>query len=76
MTDLIKLLNTQFRQELNKAWLEATAGFDGKNIHIDFFNELRQLIDAAGEQGYLFNLEYCPDNFIAERIRGSTSNMK
>jgi hypothetical protein len=54
----------------------STAGFDGKNIHIDFFNELRQLIDAAGEQGYLFNLEYCPDNFIAERIRGSTSNMK
>lgn len=70
MTDLIKLLNTQFCQELNKAWLEATAGFDGKNIKMEFFNELRQLIDEARDQGYLFNLEYRPDNFVAERING------
>ena len=70
MTDLIKQLNTQFCLELNKAWLDASLKFDGKNLEMEFFTEVHHLIEEAKEQGYLFNLEYCPNNFVAERING------
>ena len=70
MTDLIKHLNTQFCMELNQAWLDATLNNDGKIIQTDRFAELQNLIVEAKEQGYAFNLEYVPDNFIAERIMG------
>lgn len=70
MTDLIKQLNTQFCHELNSAWLDASLKFDGKNIKMEFFAEVHQLIEEAKEQGYLFNLEYSPNNFVAERING------
>ena len=70
MTDLIKQVNTQFCLELNNTWLEATRKFDGKNINMDLLHELQKLIEEAKEQGYAFNLDYSPDNFIAERING------
>ena len=70
MTDLIKQLNTQFCLELNKTWLEATLNFNAHNIKMDMLHELHQLIEEAKEQGYAFNLDYSPDNFIAERING------
>jgi len=70
MTDLIKQLNTQFCMELNKAWLDATMNNDCKTIRMDLFANLQNLIAEAREQGYTFNLDYSPNNFIAERVMG------
>jgi hypothetical protein len=70
MTDLIKQLNTQFCMELNKAWLDATLNNNDKTINMERFGEVHKLIAEAREQGYTFNLEYSPNNFINERIMG------
>ena len=70
MTDLIKQLNTQFCMELNKAWLDATLNKNDKTTKMERLGEVHKLIFEAREQGYTFNLEYSPNNFINERIMG------
>ena len=70
MVDLIKQLNTEFCKELNGAWIKAVSETNEKEVNFASYGEIKDLVYEARDQGYVFKLDYSPDNFIKERILG------